>query len=143
MDQCKLSALQPLVSDDPPVDLSIPAKPLTGDECKMLTEWQEQAPAGIGAYVSQRNADRDLNDRIVVTQRKTRKPSYLIYAPSGADYWIVASAINMTVIGQFPSLRTAMAFVSSANNRPTIRVTETALPIRGPSQVLPQSRPDV
>jgi hypothetical protein len=41
--------LPTLASGDLPIDLSIPAKPLTGGECKTLSKWQEQAPPRIVA----------------------------------------------------------------------------------------------
>jgi hypothetical protein len=92
--------------------LVVPAKALSEDEYELLQEWVAACPTTVTAYVSRRAGDISaFQGRIVVVDEKTRRPHYLVYAPLDANSWTVASVIEQTEIGQFPTLYAALSFV--------------------------------
>ena len=92
--------------------LLVPAKALSEDEYKLLQEWVAASARTVTAYVSRRAADNSaLHGRIVVVYNKTPGPFYLVYSPLDANSWTVASVIEQTEIGEFPTLYAALSFV--------------------------------
>ena len=49
--------------------------------------------------------------RIVVVDGRTRRPLFLVYSPLDTNSWTVASVIEQTEIGKFPTLYAALSFV--------------------------------
>jgi hypothetical protein len=92
--------------------LVVPAKALSEDEYELLQEWVAACSTTVTAYVSRRAADNSaLHGRIVVVDNRTRRPFYLVYSPLDANSWTVASVIEQTEIGEFPTLYAALSFV--------------------------------
>ena len=92
--------------------LAVPAKALSEDECELLQEWVAASSNTVTAYVSRRSADNSaFHGRIVVMDGTARKPLYLVHSPLDTNSWIVASVIEQTEIGEFPTLYAALSFV--------------------------------
>ena len=92
--------------------LTVPAKALSEDEYELLQEWVAASSNTVTAYVSRRAGDNSaFRGRIVVMDGKAQRPLYLVYSPLDIDSWTVASVIEQTEIGQFPTLYTALSFV--------------------------------
>jgi hypothetical protein len=92
--------------------LTVPAKALSEDEYELLQEWVAASSNTVTAYVSRRADDNSaFRGRIVVMDGKAQRPLYLVYSPLDIDSWTVASVIEQTEIGQFPTLYTALSFV--------------------------------
>ena len=92
--------------------LVVPAKGLSQDEYELLQEWVAACSTAVTAYVSRRAADNSaLHGRIVVVDGRTRRPLYLVYSPLDTNSWTVASVIEQTEIGEFPTMYAALSFV--------------------------------
>ena len=92
--------------------LTVPAKALSEDEYELLQEWVAASSNTVTAYVSRRAADNSaFRGRIVVMDGKAQRPLYLVYSPLDINSWTVASVIEQTEIGQFPTLYAALSFV--------------------------------
>jgi hypothetical protein len=92
--------------------LTVPAKALSEDEYELLQEWVAASSNTVTAYVSRRAADNSaFRGRIVVMDGKAQRPLYLVYSPLDVNSWTVASVIEQTEIGQFPTLYAALSFV--------------------------------
>ena len=97
--------------------LSAPPQALSDDNRELLQEWTAAASRTVIAYVSRRATDNSaFYGRIVVTERRSRMPHYLIHCPGGTNTWIVASVSEKSEVGRFPTLRAALNFV-----RPVLR----------------------
>jgi hypothetical protein len=97
-----------------PADRGLSGRPqaLSDDNRRVLQEWTAAVSRTVIAYVSRRVSDSSVfYGRIIVTERKSRKPHYLIHCPGGANTWIVTSVSEKSEVGRFPTLRAALNFV--------------------------------
>ena len=77
-----------------------------------MQEWVAASSNTVTAYVSSRTTDDSaFYGRIVVMDGKARKSLYLVYSPLDTKSWTVASVIEQTEIGEFPTLYAALSFV--------------------------------
>ena len=98
--------------------LSVPPEPISDEEHELLQEWAAAASKSVTAYISRRPSDDPrLHGRIVISDRKSRKPLYLVYRTIGTESWTVASVVENSEIGALQTLRHALIFV-----RPVWRV---------------------
>jgi hypothetical protein len=92
--------------------LSVPPKALSEEEHELLQEWAAAASKSVTAYISRRMSDNLMfHGRIVISERRTAKPLYLVYCRLGTKTWTVASMVEKAEIGKFPTLRAALNFV--------------------------------
>lgn len=69
---------------------TLPPRYLRLDERELVTEWLAAAGDVALAYVSDRRSDDPaIYRRIVIIERASSGPSYLIHAPASVDAWIV------------------------------------------------------
>jgi hypothetical protein len=92
--------------------LSVPPKALSDEEHELLQEWAAAAAKSVTAYVSRRMSDNLVfHGRIVISERRTGKQLYLVYCRLGTKTWTVASMVEQSEIGKFPTLHAALNFV--------------------------------
>jgi hypothetical protein len=111
------------------VILTFPPRPVSDWERALVAEWfaiARQDDLGISyAFVSERRGDDPMiAGRIVVVEQPSSLPTHVIYSPSGATFWVIASAPTWNDLQRFGTLRAALNAI-----RPVLDAPE-AVPAR-------------
>lgn len=98
------------------VVLTFPPRPISQWERAQLAEWhaatREHAPDIGRVFVSERRTDHPrIAGRIIVTLLSSQDPAYLVHAPAGLTFWVVAAAPDWDTLHRFRTLLAAMNFI--------------------------------
>jgi hypothetical protein len=98
------------------VVLTFPPRPISQWERTQLAEWhaatQLRAPDIGLVFVSERRTDLPhIAGRIVVMLRLCKKPAYLVHAPNGLTFWVVAASPDWNSLHRFRTLLAALNFI--------------------------------
>jgi hypothetical protein len=108
------------------VVLTFPPRPISQWERAQLAEWhaaaRERAPDIGRAFVSERRSDHPrIAGRIVVTLRSSQDPAYIVHAPVGLTFWVVAAAPDWDTLHRFRTLTAALNFIRPVLAEPDAR----------------------
>ena len=108
------------------VVLTFPPRPLSEWERAQLAEWQaaarERAPDIGLVFISERRTDHQrVAGRIVITLRSSQNPAYLVHAPTGLTFWVVATAPDWDTLHRFRTLLVALNFIRPVLSEPKAR----------------------
>ena len=85
---------------------------LSEGEREVLANWALATESFVAFVSERRNDDPSIYRRIVVADRPSRQPRYLLHCPLASNWWIMLAAANKEQVGNFPTLRAALEFIS-------------------------------